>query len=78
MKTMSVAELKNRFSSVLETVEAGEEIIIAFGRKKEKIAVIVPYKTYIKRKKRTLGTLKDRGKLVMADFEMTDEELLNL
>mgnify|MGYP001026886351 CR=1 FL=1 len=75
MKTISVAELKARFSRVLNAIEAGEEIIVSFGRKKEKVAVIVPYKTYIKRKKRNLGTLKDRGKLEMIDFEISDEEL---
>jgi antitoxin (DNA-binding transcriptional repressor) of toxin-antitoxin stability system len=75
MKTVSVAKLKAQFSLFLHDIEAGEEIIVSFGRKKEKVAVIVPYKTYIKRKKRTLGTLQDRGKLEMVDFEITDEEL---
>ncbi len=43
METFKVGELKNKFSHVLQRVQAGEEIIISFGKKGEKIAVLVPY-----------------------------------
>ena len=48
MKTMSVGELKPHFSAVLNDIKAGEEIIVSYGRKKEKVAVIIPYEKYKK------------------------------
>ncbi|MCL2792657.1 MAG: type II toxin-antitoxin system Phd/YefM family antitoxin [Spirochaetaceae bacterium] len=41
MKTLQSA--KAHFSSVLKDVEAGNEIAITYGKKKQTIAVIVPY-----------------------------------
>ena len=76
MKMITVAELKAHFSTFMKDVQKGDEIVIAFGRKKEKIAVIVPYDAYMQRKQRRLGSLQDCGKLVMEDFSMSDEELL--
>jgi prevent-host-death family protein len=77
MKTMQVAELKAHFSEVLEEVKKGEEIAVAYGRKKETVAVLVPYKGYRKNHKRKLGLLKNKGTVVFKDdFKMTDEELL--
>jgi antitoxin (DNA-binding transcriptional repressor) of toxin-antitoxin stability system len=76
MKTIPVGELKTNFSTVLKEIQNGHEIIISFGRRREKIAIIVPYENYMKKKKRTLGSLRNRGKLDMTDFEMTEEEFL--
>jgi prevent-host-death family protein len=76
MKTITVAELKANFSKFMKDVQKGAEIVIAFGRKKEKIAVIVPYDAYIQRKQRRLGSLQHCGILLMQDFSMSDEELL--
>ena len=42
MKTLPVAEVRTNFSALLKEVELGNEIGIAFGRRKETIAVIVP------------------------------------
>jgi antitoxin (DNA-binding transcriptional repressor) of toxin-antitoxin stability system len=78
MKTIQVGELKTNFSSLLKEIQLGNEIVISFGRKKEKIAIIVPYEAYMKKNKRKLGSLKEHGKLEMNDFEMTNEELLGL
>jgi prevent-host-death family protein len=78
MKTVAVAEVKTHLSSLLKEVESGQEIAISFGKKKETIAVIIPYDTYRKSKKRELGTLK--GKVTVefkADYAMTDAELFN-
>lgn len=77
MKTLPVGEFKSHFSEVLENIKNGEEIAVSFGKKKKKIAVLVPYESYKKKnKKRTLGSLKKKGKLEMINFEMTDEEFL--
>jgi prevent-host-death family protein len=77
MKTLPLAEVKTHLSALLKEVEAGNEIAISFGKKRETIAVIVPYKEYKRLKKRRLGTLK--GKMHVAfekDFSMTDKNLL--
>ncbi|GMO46317.1 MAG: type II toxin-antitoxin system Phd/YefM family antitoxin [Termitinemataceae bacterium] len=79
MKTLQSAEAKAHFSSVLRDIEAGNEVAIAYGKKKETIAVIIPYEQWKKSKKRQLGSLE--GKMTVkfaADFSMTDEELINL
>jgi antitoxin (DNA-binding transcriptional repressor) of toxin-antitoxin stability system len=78
MKTLQLNDAKTHFSSVLKEVEAGNEIAILYGKPEETIAVIVPYQTWKKTKKRELGTLKGKTNVKFAiDFSMTDEELLN-
>ncbi|MDR0704918.1 MAG: hypothetical protein LBF88_08010 [Planctomycetaceae bacterium] len=78
MKTLPLEEVRIHFSNVLKEVEAGNEIAIAYETTKETIAVIVPYQTWKKNKKRELGTLKGKAEIKLAtDFSMTDEELLN-
>jgi len=79
MKNLQLSEAKTHFSTVLKDVEAGKEIAISYDKKKELIAVIIPYKTWQKSRKRTLGTLKGKAKVEFsADFSITDEELLSL
>ena len=78
MKTMQVGEFKARFSEVLDAVEGGEEIAISFGKKKEKIAVLVPYTRYMKRNGRRLGILENSASFsIRGEFTLTDEELLD-
>ncbi len=78
MKTLQVGDLKSRFSSVLEAVRRGEEIAISFGKRREKLAVIVPYSKYKKGVRRKLGILKGRASFeVHQGFKSSDEELLN-
>jgi len=78
MKTLPVAQVKSHLSSLLKEVESGHEIAISFGRKKETIAVIIPYSEYKKNQNRTLGKLKGKVKISFAkDFKITDDELLN-
>lgn len=60
----------------MEQVRAGEEIIITYGKKKEKLAVIIPYAAY-KGKGIKLGLLKDKP-LTFKNFEMTEDEFLGL
>ena len=77
MESINVGEFKSRFSEILDRVKAGEEIIISYGKKRKRVAVIVPYSMYTTKKERELGLLKDRGAFVIHDdFRMTDEEML--
>jgi antitoxin (DNA-binding transcriptional repressor) of toxin-antitoxin stability system len=79
MKTLQSAEAKTRFSSVLKDIEAGNEVAIVYGKKKETVAVIIPYEKWKKSQKRQLGTLEGKMSVEFAeDFAMTDEELVNL
>ena len=78
MKNLQVAELKTHFSEILEEVKNGAEITISYGRKKEKIAVIIPYSKYRKNVKRKLGILENKASYKMdKNFKFTDEEFLN-
>ena len=77
MKTLNVGELKANFSQVLEDVKKGEKIAISFGKKKEKLAVIVPYQTYA-RKTRKLGLCEKKATYkIHKNFKLSEEELLN-
>jgi antitoxin (DNA-binding transcriptional repressor) of toxin-antitoxin stability system len=79
MKTLQLAEAKVHFSSILQDVQAGNEVAIAYGKKKQTIAVIIPYEQWKKNQKRQLGTLEGKMAVQFAeDFAMTDEELINL
>lgn len=78
METLKADELKTHFSDVLKKVRAGKEIIISFGKKDEKIAVLVPYKKYKPNAVRPLGILEGKAKFIMKqDFQITDEEFLS-
>ncbi|GAA4417884.1 hypothetical protein GCM10023187_50720 [Nibrella viscosa] len=78
MKTMTIGDLKARFSEVIQEVKAGEEIAVAFGKKKEIVAYLVP-KSAKKPVKRQLGLLKNKGSVTFArDFKITEEEFLGL
>ena len=77
METLKVGELKSKFSHILQRVQAGEEIIISFGKKEKKIAVLVPYDKYVSDSTRPLGLLKGKAKCIIGDdFQISDEELL--
>ena len=79
MKTLQSAKAKTHFSSVLKDIEAGNEITITYGKKKQAIAVIIPYEKWRKNQKRELGTLEGKMSVVFSKkFSMTDEELINL
>ena len=78
MEILSVGELKTRFSEVIGQLKKGQEIIVSYGKKKEKIAVIVPYSQYKNKPKRQIGLLKDLGHCVIReDFKIDDEEMLS-
>ncbi len=78
MKTLSVGEFKAQFSDVLEKVKAGESIGISYGKKKQPVAMIVPF-TKKKGGKRKIGLFDGETEIKFAnDFKMTEEELANL
>lgn len=79
MQTMTVSQFKSHFSEVLDLVQHGEDVVISYGKKKEKIAVLVPFANYDGKPQRTLGLLVGKASFTMAnDFKITDDELLNL
>lgn len=78
MKTLTVAELKAHFSEVLSQMAAdGQPVAISYGRRKEKVAAIVPYKLLEEPRPRVLGPLQGRARFKLhKDFALSDEELL--
>lgn len=77
MKTLPVGEFKSHFSEVLEHIKNGEEVALSYGKKKEKIAVLVPYNKYSKSKKRKIGILEDKASFsISSDFKISDEDFL--
>ena len=54
-KTLTIGELKTNFSEVLEHVRQGETVVISYGRKKEKVAALIPYRDLHVAKPRSLG-----------------------
>ena len=76
MKTLTVGDLKTNFSEVLKAVQLGEEFAIAFGKRKEVIAYLIP-KHLRKKGKRNIGILEGEASVVFKDdFKMTSEEFL--
>lgn len=79
MKTLPVGEFKTHFSEIIENIKSGEEVAISFGKKKEKIAVLIPYSKYIKKSSRKLGLLEHKASFrTKSDFKISDEEFFNL
>lgn len=78
MQTLTIGELKSRFSDVLKKVRGGQKIVISYGKKREKVAIIIPYSAYVLTPERNLGLLKDRAEcFIHDDFEISDEEMLS-
>lgn len=79
MNAIPIGQLKANFSTILERVKKGEKVVISFGKKKEKVAVLVPFKDDKPPKSRKLGLLKKKAKcLFKEDFQISDEEFLSL
>ncbi len=77
MQTIQVGEFKARFSEMIDSVRAGETIIVAYGRNQEKVAALIPYDQLPDNQPRQLGVLADKATVAFSDdFAMTDEELL--
>lgn len=79
MKTLPVGEFKAQFSEVLAKVKHGESFGILYGKKKEPVAMIVPYVDSEEKKERNLGILDGKVKVVFADdFKITEQEFLDV
>jgi antitoxin (DNA-binding transcriptional repressor) of toxin-antitoxin stability system len=77
MQTIQVGEFKARFSEMIDSVRAGETIVVAYGRNQEKVAALIPYDQLPASQPRQLGVLAGQATVVIGDdFAMTDEELL--
>lgn len=77
MKTLTVADFKTNFSDVLQSLKQGQSFTVSYGRKKSKIAVILPYDKYEKETVRKLGLLEGKANYrITPHFKMTDNELL--
>ena len=78
MKTLTVGELKANFSEVLSTVlKTGEAVVISYGKKKERVAALVPIDQGKPASKRVLGTLGTEASVTFTpNFSLTDEEFL--
>ncbi len=78
MKTLQVGEFKSRLSEIINELKDGEEITLSFGKKKEKIAVLIPYSKYIKKNNRKLGILQNKaGFTIKNKFKFSDDEFFN-
>ena len=79
MQNVTIGEFKARFSHLLNLVKQGEEIVISYGRKKEKVAVVIPFRHEgSKKKPRNIGIMKGKGAYEIKDgFKMTEEEFLS-
>lgn len=79
MKTMTVGELKAHFSEVLtHLIKNGEPVAISYGKKKEKIAAIIPYSQLKPQTERPLGVMQGKASyLIHEDFTLSDEDILN-
>ena len=78
---LMVADFKAQFSDVLGKVRNGEDVVLGYGRNREKVAVLVPYEKYrrltSRKTKRQAGSLAGKCEVTFGkDFKMTDEELL--
>ncbi|MFM9967067.1 MAG: type II toxin-antitoxin system Phd/YefM family antitoxin [Burkholderiales bacterium] len=78
MRTLTIGELKAGFSEAISAVQAGESIIVCYGRKKQRVAALVPYADFAAEAgKRPLGALKGKASFTMRKgYAMSDEELL--
>lgn len=78
MERMTVGEFKAHFSDVLKKVQAGKEIGISYGKKKEIVARLVPPESN-KGIKRKIGLLEGKASVKFnKEYKITEEELLGL
>ena len=77
MRTCTVGIFKSQFSEILDEVLHGHEIAISYGKKKETVAVLIPFKQY-KKKKRKLGLLKNKARFtIKSDFKISEQDLIS-
>lgn len=78
MQVFTVGDFKAHFSEILECVRSGEQVGIAYGRKKEIVALLIPPSLQLG-ENRPLGLLKGKASVEFAaDFKITEEEFLGV
>ncbi|TSA44417.1 MAG: type II toxin-antitoxin system prevent-host-death family antitoxin [Deltaproteobacteria bacterium] len=79
MQNVTIGEFKARFSHLLNLVKQGEEIVISYGRRKENVAVVIPYRREGNVKEaRHIGILQGKAAYEIKDgFKLTEEEFLS-
>ena len=76
-KTVTVGEFKAQFAAALDAVRAGRTIVVAYGRKRTKVAALVPYSSIAPMRKRKLGVLASKGAVrIGRNFAITDAKLI--
>ena len=77
MKSVAVGEFKAQFSSVIKELQEGHPITITYGKKRTKLAVLVPYDQFVKSAERQIGVLQGTASYIIHDdFTITDEAFL--
>jgi antitoxin (DNA-binding transcriptional repressor) of toxin-antitoxin stability system len=75
-KIITVGEFKAQFAAALDAVRAGKTIVVAYGRKRTKVAALVPYSVVAPARARKLGVLATKGSMrIGRKFRITDSEL---
>jgi antitoxin (DNA-binding transcriptional repressor) of toxin-antitoxin stability system len=78
MTTITVGDLKGRFSEILKRVQQGEVIAVAFGRRKEVLAYIIPKAALPAQEPRPLGLLAGQATFALhGNFSISEEEFLS-
>ena len=76
MRIYTVGDFKTNFSEILDRVRSGEEVAIAYGKRKEIVAYLVP-RSERRKGKRPLGLLAGQASATFHDqFKMTEDEFL--
>jgi len=81
LHSIQVGKFKAELSSILQRIqENGEEFVIEYGKKHQKVAILIPYdRAYEQHEPRKFGLLQTKGSFkINEDFSMSDEELLGL
>ena len=78
MTVVQVGEFKARFSEMIDAVRAGQTIVIVDGRKRRKVAALIPYAQLPSGTPRRLGILATVASVSFAqDCAITAEQLLS-
>ncbi len=76
MKALTVGQIKAEFSDVIADVRKGNTVAVEYGRKRTRVAMIVPYQESIA--VRQLGVLRETAAFTwMGDGKMSDDEFLH-
>ena len=79
LESLPVGKLKAEFSSIIARVQkSGESFVVEYGRKRQKVAIIIPYdEAYEQSEDREFGIFEGKASYkISKDFEMSDEDLL--